>query len=60
MKNPKKKKMSDDMCVYCSEIYGNTRRSDAWVQCLQCKNWAHEGCTGWEPEELDEFHCYRC
>ncbi|KAK2575400.1 hypothetical protein KPH14_008316 [Odynerus spinipes] len=33
--NPKKKKISDDMCIYCTEIYDNTKRSDAWVQCLQ-------------------------
>lgn len=58
--NPRKKKNSDDMCIYCTEIYGNTRKSDAWVQCLQCKKWAHEGCTGWEPEDLDEFQCFRC
>ncbi|CAB3249222.1 unnamed protein product [Arctia plantaginis] len=58
--NPKKKRISDDKCIYCTEIYGNTRRSDAWVQCLQCKRWAHESSTGWELKDLDEFQCFRC
>lgn len=56
----KKKDLDDNMCVYCEEIYGNTKSSDGWVQCLKCKKWVHESCTGCEAEELDEFHCFRC
>ncbi|CAH2013177.1 unnamed protein product, partial [Acanthoscelides obtectus] len=38
----------ESFCLCCLEPYSNTRAKEKWVQCLECKNWAHEACTGGE------------
>jgi len=30
-------------CVICGETYSRSR--EQWVQCQECKHWAHEDCT---------------
>ncbi|KAJ8720659.1 hypothetical protein PYW08_006124 [Mythimna loreyi] len=50
----------NDNCLYCLEKYGTTRFNEGWVQCIECKGWAHEGCTGYDSEELDDFVCMGC
>lgn len=50
----------DTLCVYCEENYSMSARSDGWVKCISCHNWAHEGCTGWLDEDLNEFQCDSC
>lgn len=43
-------------CLVCLEAYANSRSNEQWVQCLECKGWAHVDCTG------DERHyvCHNC
>lgn len=53
MKVVKKLKGNEDseeesFCICCFEPYSNSRAKEKWVQCLECKNWAHEACTGRE------------
>lgn len=51
----------DTICFYCKDTYSKTNRNDGWVKCInRCNNWAHEGCTGWPEEDLDDFRCRDC
>lgn len=56
----KPKTINDNICLYCLEEYGASRMDEGWVQCMGCKGWAHEGCTGYDSEELDDFLCMGC
>ncbi|KAK9747282.1 hypothetical protein QE152_g5475 [Popillia japonica] len=35
----------DNICVGCGEDYGQTVKSDDWIQCIRCERWLHETCT---------------
>lgn len=51
----------DALCIYCKEQYSHTTRNDGWIKCTKlCNNWAHEGCTGWLEDDLDDFVCAKC
>ncbi|KAK9685437.1 hypothetical protein QE152_g38039 [Popillia japonica] len=52
-KKTNKKSASDDEdaendCFYlcCLESYASIKSNEKWVQCLNCKGWSHEDCTG--------------
>jgi hypothetical protein len=32
-------------CLVCTEPYSNSRPGENWVQCTECKGWAHTECT---------------
>ena len=36
----------DVPCIYCSELYLESRRVGVWIKCQTCKKWAHEDCVG--------------
>ncbi|XP_067937322.1 jerky protein homolog-like [Watersipora subatra] len=47
---------SDDefnICIVCFEHFGNSTSREPWVQCSDCKHWAHEACT-------PGYHLYTC
>ena len=46
----------DNKCIYCCESYENSRPGEMWIQCLECKEWAHEDCT----EGKHQFICFLC
>jgi len=49
----------ETFCLMCSGPYSQSRKSEKdWVQCLQCKLWAHVTCT--TKKNLDTFTCAMC
>lgn len=50
---------SECACIYCNDLYSNSKDREGWIQCLECRGWAHENCSG--AEELDNyFVCDYC
>ncbi|XP_060810318.1 histone-lysine N-methyltransferase, H3 lysine-79 specific-like [Amyelois transitella] len=47
---------NDCFCLCCLEPYENSRSNEKWVQCLECKGWFHEDCTGGELQ----YVCHNC
>lgn len=47
----------DAKCIYCNCLYSEDRRGEIWVQCISCRLWAHEDCSG---TEKDYFLCEFC
>ena len=48
----------DTQCVFCGELYSNTREED-WIQCTACSKWVHDDCAGVDPDD-DHFACDLC
>jgi hypothetical protein len=48
----------DDKCLYCDEPYSTS--VDGWIQCGQCKKWAHCLCAGIEEDFETMFNCEFC
>lgn len=46
---------STDACFYCSEAYAE----GGWIQCTECKRWAHDACAGVDDATTD-FVCEFC
>ncbi|XP_031333945.1 uncharacterized protein LOC116163957 [Photinus pyralis] len=67
MKNTKKRQVSseseDDQqnteCLYCNSSFLQSKSGEGWIQCLLCKQWAHDACAGVEDDE-DVFQCNLC
>lgn len=50
---------SDEACIFCNELYAKSKSLEGWIQCLNCKGWAHEACSN--AEEHDQhFICDFC
>ena len=49
---------ADWSCIYCAELYSDTP-DDGWVECVTCKEWAHDECSGVDTDE-DVFECDVC
>lgn len=50
----------DEACIYCNDLFSNSKSSEGWIKCLQCQGWAHEACCGIEPEDCEAFICDYC
>uniref|UniRef100_A0A1Y1LS66 PHD-type domain-containing protein n=1 Tax=Photinus pyralis TaxID=7054 RepID=A0A1Y1LS66_PHOPY len=51
---------SDEECIICTELYSNSQEGDGWVQCKDCKRWAHEQCAGIEENDDGDYSCDLC
>lgn len=46
-------------CIFCNELYAQSRSKEGWIQCISYHGWAHEACTNAEEED-DTFVCDFC
>ena len=49
---------SDVECLICSETFSTSRPREKWVQCIDCKMWAHVLCT--PQDSRDAYVCQSC
>lgn len=50
---------SDSACIYCNDLFSNSKNKEGWIQCGVCHGWAHESCSGAEEED-SYFTCDFC
>lgn len=50
----------DAACIFCSELYSNSKAEEGWIRCQHCEGWAHEACAGVGEEEDEVFSCDFC
>ncbi|KAG5889879.1 hypothetical protein JTB14_018925 [Gonioctena quinquepunctata] len=43
-------------CIVCLSPYSESRSGEKWIQCITCKQWAHEECT----EGGLSYVCHNC
>ena len=48
----------DWYCLICVEPYSNSKSREKWIQCIACKDWAHEECTAVSRGKM--FVCQNC
>jgi hypothetical protein len=51
---------SEEICIYCQEIFSHSKAREVWVQCSLCGYWAHDACSRVEEEDRDEYSCDMC
>ena len=44
------------MCLVCLQEFIDSKKGEKWVQCLECKKWAHVKCT---KDEIS-YVCLNC
>ncbi|GBM25281.1 hypothetical protein AVEN_45915-1 [Araneus ventricosus] len=42
---------SDDACIFCNDLYSNSKDREEWIQCNRYRCWAHEACSSAEEGE---------
>lgn len=58
LENPLSKSPKPDYyCLVCAERYTDPPTED-WIQCNQCKSWAHEDCTSYVG--TGSYFCDEC
>lgn len=35
----------DAACIYCNDLYSNSRDKEPWIRCQKCSNWCHCHCA---------------
>ena len=48
----------DTFCLFCREIYSKAG-GEGWIQCIACKEWAHDDCAGVDDDDI-KFVCDYC
>lgn len=54
--NQENEKEDEDFCLVCLSPYSASKSREVWVQCQDCKFWAHEQCT----PGLPNYICQNC
>lgn len=49
----------DTSCIYCLSLYSNSKAGEKWIQCLSCRQWAHEECSFFNGKDL-HLNCDNC
>lgn len=50
---------SDVGCLYCNELYSQSRSKEMWIQCQKCRSWCHADCAGVDLK-TKKFVCELC
>jgi len=63
VKKPKKVDSSsseeeETFCFVCTEPFSNSRSKEVWIQCTECRMWAHQLCTSVEKNTF--YVCDNC
>lgn len=45
-------------CIMCSKPYSKSKSGEDWIQCLDCKRWAHDRCI--QSNNKNSFVCLNC
>ncbi|XP_023240420.1 uncharacterized protein LOC111638880 [Centruroides sculpturatus] len=45
-------------CLVCCDRYSNSRSGEEWIQCQECKNWAHSRCRKYR--DMLTYFCPNC
>jgi len=54
-----KEDKADCCCLVCAELWSTSQPGEKWIQCQNCKNWAHVECT-WLPKATRSYLCDFC
>lgn len=49
----------DVVCLYCNDLFRNSRSREPWISCMKCNKWAHCECAG-VSQRLKKFICEIC
>ncbi|XP_047111685.1 PHD finger protein ALFIN-LIKE 7-like [Schistocerca piceifrons] len=49
----------DSLCLRCLKPFSNSQPGAQWIQCTNCKRWAHQTCVKNEIRGLF-YECYNC
>ena len=56
-KDHRKRQSQVHLVKHCGQIFSDSKLRERWTQCMTCKEWPHQECSG---VEYDLFHCDLC
>ena len=56
---PSSSEEEDDVCIVCLSHWSASKNGEEWIQCTQCKNWAHVECAGLD-QKSPVYICHNC
>lgn len=51
--------VDDVPCMFCNEMFSDSRDKEMWVRCCKCLKWGHEDCAGVDDDDL-QYTCDFC
>lgn len=49
----------DEACLYCNDLFSNSKSKEGWIKCASCGKWSHDACAGCDEDD-DSFICDFC
>lgn len=47
-------------CIYCNDLFSNSKSEEGWIKCSKCNEWAHEECAGIDDVDNGPYTCDFC
>ncbi|KAL1510085.1 hypothetical protein ABEB36_004740 [Hypothenemus hampei] len=57
--SPDRSQNENGKCFYCLGLFSEDVHGEKWIQCVSCRRWAHEECSGIE-DVADFYVCEFC